>query len=61
MIEYELNKIDEGIKKDVFSFIVVFCILNLLFKVVGYFDKFILKRVRIIKNKVEGIVCNDIM
>lgn len=60
MIGYELKKIDEKIKEDVFGFIVGFYILNLFFRVVVYFDKFILKRVKFIKNKVEGIICDDI-
>lgn len=60
MIEYELNKIDEGIKKDASSFIVVPRTLNLLFKAAGHSDKSISKRARTIKNKVEGIVRNDI-
>lgn len=60
MIEYELNKIEKWLKEDGFGFIVGFYVLNLLFRVVGYFDNFILRKVKIIKNKVEKIICDDI-
>lgn len=60
MIEYELNKIDEGIK-DASSFIVGPHTFNLLFRAAGHSDKSISKRAKTIKNKVEGIVRNDIM
>lgn len=48
-------------KEDLFGFIVGWFILELFNKVVNYCDKFIFKRVRIIKRKVENIICDDIL
>lgn len=46
IIKYELNKIEKGMKKDLFGFIVGWFILELFIKVVNNCDKFIFKKVR---------------
>lgn len=60
MIGYELKKIDEKIKEDASGFIVGLHTLNLLSRAAAHSDKSISKRAKSIKNKVEGIIRDDI-
>lgn len=60
MIGYELKKIDEKIKEDASGFIVGPHTLNLLSRAAAHTDKSTSKRAKSIKNKVEGIIRDDI-
>lgn len=60
IIEYELNKIDAGMKEDASGFIAGRITLELLTKAAGYVDKSISERAKKIKKKVEQIIRDDI-
>lgn len=60
IIEYELNKIEKGMKKDPSGFIAGRLTLELLTKAANNRDKSISKKARKIKKKVENIIRDDI-
>lgn len=60
IIEYELNKIDAGMKEDASGFIAGRFTLELLAQAAGYFDKSISERAKKILKKVEQIIRDDI-